>query len=519
MNELLIRGGLVHDGLGGEPSVADVAIEGETIVAVGRDLGTARRVIDADGKMVAPGFIDTHSHSDMVPFMSDAQPFKVLQGVTTEIVGNCGFSFAPLTEESAAVARETFSDLAGGAEIVAGTFGEFLDRMEAAGPTNNIAALVGHNTVRLTANDMERDLKPGALEEMYRLVDDSFAQGAIGFSTGLIYVPGAYSDTEEIVALARAAHRWDRLYTTHMRSEERALPLALDEAIDIGKRAQIRVQISHCKAAGRAQHGNSKLLLSKLHEARANGVDVRGDQYPYLAGATFLSALLPQIAHEGGPDALHRRLRDAGERARLRGLAEDQDAETGTGLWRECLPGDILIVHHRDANAEGKTLAQLSEGRDPWDAMCELLDADITSMMVITLMDEDDVRTIMSDPLIGIGSDNGIPVGLEHPRTWGCFPRLLGRYVRELGLLSWPEAVRKMTSLSAEHFGLTGRGVIAPGAIADVTVFDPETVGHDGTYERPAVDPTGIEHVLIAGEVVVDAGNFSGARSGRVIRA
>ena len=519
MNDLVLRGGLVHDGLGGEPRRADVAIEGDRIVAIGQDLDRARRVIDLDGLVVAPGFIDTHAHSDMIPLMTEPQPFKLLQGVTTEIVGNCGFSFAPLSDESASLAAETFSDLAGGATIEAGTFGDYLERIEAAGPTNNIAALVGHNTVRMTVNGMDRALRPGALEEMYRLVDEAMSAGAIGFSTGLIYVPGTYSETEEVVALARAAHRWGRLYTSHMRSEERALGSALDEAMHVGRSARVRVQISHCKAAGRAQHGNSKLLLEKLHQARVEGIDVRGDQYPYLAGATFLSALLPPSAHEGGPEALRGRLRDPAERGQMRAAAEDQIPESGTGLWRECTPEDVLVVHHRDDAAEGRTLAEISAGGDPWDMLCRLVEADLSAMMVISLMDEDDVRAIMADPLISIGSDNGIPVGLEHPRTWGCFARLLGRYVRELGLLEWSEAIRKMTSSSATHFGLSGRGWVGPGAVADLTVFDPETIGHDGTYQRPDVKPTGIGYVLLAGEVVVDDGAFTGARAGRVLRA
>lgn len=518
MHDLVLRGGLVHDGLGDEPFEADVAIDGDRIAAVAPDVGDARRVIDVNGRAVAPGFIDTHAHSDMVPLMSEPQPFKLLQGVTTEVVGNCGFSFAPLSEGSAALARETFSDLSGGASIQAGSFGDFLDRLDAAGPTNNVAALVGHNTVRMTANGMDRSLGDGALDEMYRLVDESMAAGAIGFSTGLIYVPGTYSDTEEVVALARATHRWGGIYTSHMRSEDRALGAALDEAIAVGKRAQVRVQISHCKAAGRAQHGDSKLLLEKLHAARADGVDLRGDQYPYLAGATFLSALIPPAAHEGGPERLRERLRDDTERARVRAAAEDQGPDTGTGLWREVQPGDVLVVHHRDAGVEGRTLEELAGERDAWDVMCELVERDPTAMMVITLMDEDDVRAIMADPLIGIGSDNGIPRGLEHPRTWGCFARLLGTYVRELGVLDWPEAIRKMTSLSASHFGLTGRGWIGNGAIADVTVFDPETVGHDGTYRRPDVKPAGIDYVLLGGRVVVDEGEFTGDRAGRVLR-
>jgi len=518
MHDLLIRGALVHDGLGNPARTADVAIAGDRIAAVGASLGDARRVIDADGLAVAPGFIDPHAHSDFVPLMDEPQPFKLLQGVTTEVVGNCGFSFAPLTEESAAEARLSFGDLAAGAAIEASTFAEYLARVEAAGPTNHISALVGHNTLRLTANGNAAKLADGALDEMRRLAAEAFEAGAAGLSTGLIYIPGTYSDRDEVVALAEVAHGFDRLYTSHMRDEGPALEEALDEAIEIGRRARVRVQISHCKAAGTASHGKGHVLLDKVHAARLDGVDIRGDQYPYLAGGTFLNALLPADVRDGGIEVFRARLRDPDEVERLRAVATRATDETA-GLWGQTTPEGVLVNRHADPSAVGRTLAQIAGDRDPWLVVCDLIERDPTAMMVVTIMDEEDVRTIMRDPLIGVGSDNGIPEGLDHPRTWGCFPRFLGRYVRELGVVDWPEAIRKMTSGTADQFRLTGRGWLGPGAIADVCVFDPETIGHDGTYEKPDVKPTGIEYVFLAGAVVVDDGAFSGERRGRVIRA
>ncbi len=519
MVDLVLRGGMVHDGLGSPARTADVAVDGHIIVAIEEHAGSARRVIDAAGLAVAPGFIDPHAHSDLIPLMQEAQPFKLYQGVTTEIVGNCGFSFAPLSKDSAAYAKEAFGDLTAGVDVVPGSFDEFLARIEDAGPTNNIAALVGHNTLRLTANGVERPLRDGALDEMRRLADESFAAGAIGFSTGLIYVPGAYSDTEEIVAVASVAHRWQRIYTSHMRDEGIALVQALDEALEIGRRAGVPVEVSHCKAAGRASHGSSKMLLEKLRQARTEGIDVRGDQYPYLAGATFLAALLPPVALEGGIESLRCRLKDTEERRRLRALAEKPADPRGAGLWGQGTPADVLVVRHREPGYVGKTLDRIAAERDPWEVLCELVETDPGAMMVVTLMDEDDVRTIMSDPLISIGSDNGIPDGLDHPRTWGCFPRFLGSYVRELGIVGWPEAIRKMTSSTARQFGLRGRGWLGPGAVADVCVFDPEAIGHDGTYLEPDVRPTGIRQVLLAGVPVVEDGEFTGERHGRVVRA
>lgn len=518
MHDIALKGGLLHDGVGSEPRAADVAIAGGRIISVGPDHGEARRTIDIDGLAVAPGFIDPHAHSDMIPLMAEPQPFKLLQGVTTEIVGNCGYSFAPLSEASAAEATKAFGDLAAENEVLPGSFADYLSRIEDAGPTNHIAALVGHNTLRLTANGVGRTLREGALEEMCALADEAFAAGAAGLSTGLIYAPGAYSDTDEVVALAKVARRWGRPYTTHMRDEERELGSALDEAIEIGRRAGVRVQISHCKAAGRAMHGKGSMLLDKLHGARVAGVDIRGDQYPYLAGGTFLGALFPPEAQDDGVDAMVARLGDPAERARLRAIAEDETRSMGAGLWREVTPADVLVIRHADPANVGKTLEQIAGDGDTWEVLCATVVGDPLAMMVVTLMDEDDVRTIMADPLISVGSDNGMPYGLDHPRTWGCFPRFLGHYVRELGLLQWPEAIRKMTSSTAAQFGLAGRGFIAPGAIADVCVFDPGTIGHDGTYTKPDVRPDGIAYVLLEGTVVVDEGAFTGERHGRVLR-
>ena len=518
MHDLLLRGGVVYDGLGSEPMRADVAIDGDRVTAVGRDVGSARRSLDVDGLAVAPGFVDPHAHSDMVQLGNEPQPFKLLQGVTTEIVGNCGFSFAPLSPEAAKEAKAAFGDLAADSEIRAGSFADFLTRLEEAGPTNNVAVLVGHNTLRLTANGVEQELRPGALDEMRRLADEAFAAGAAGLSTGLIYVPGAYSNTDEVVALATVAHRWGRPYTTHMRDEGPELIAALDEAIEIGRRARVAVQISHCKAAGRTSHGNSRLLLDKLHEARVAGIDVRGDQYPYLAGGTFLAALLPPQAQVGGVEALRSRMTDPVERAALRAVAEDPSRTIGAGLWGQAQPADVLVIRHRAPGHPGQTLQALAAGRDPWEALCDLVAVDPSAMMVITLMHEDDVRAIMADSIVSIGSDSGVPEGLDHPRTWGCFPHFLGRYVRELGVVSWAEAVRKMTSASTGQFSLIGRGWLGEGSVADVCVFDPDTVGHAGTYVEPAATPTGIVHVVLGGDVVVTGGEFTGERRGRVLR-
>ena len=519
MHDLLLHGGTVHDGLGTPGLTADVAISGDTVTAIGQELGPARRVIDVTGLAVAPGFLDPHCHSDLVPFFDEPQPFKLRQGVTTEIVGNCGFSFAPLDAAAIEAAGPLLNDLTGEVRLRPRSFAEYFADVAAAGPTNHIAALVGHNTLRITANGMDAVLSDGALERMCRLADEAFAAGAIGLSSGLIYPPGCFGDTAELVALARVAHRWNRPYTTHMRNEDAALGEALDEAIEVARLARVRLQVSHCKVAGRAYHGAAGMLLGKLHEARRNGVDVRGDQYPYRAGATFLGAMLPGAAHIGGPARLQERLADPAERAALRALAGDSSVTVNVGFWRHAEPGDVLITSHGSRpELVGRTLAEASGEADAWETLCELLRADPGAGMVITLMAEEDVRVIMADPLVGIGSDNGEPTGFGHPRTWGCFPQLLGEYVRENRILSLPEAIRKMTSATADQFGLAGRGYLGRGAIADIAVFDPATVGHPGTYAQPDAAPTGIPYVLLAGHVVIDGGEFTGERRGAVLR-
>ncbi|MCZ9883176.1 N-acyl-D-amino-acid deacylase family protein [Arthrobacter sp. B2a2-09] len=513
MHDLILTGGEIHDGFGSAPITADVAVTNGRITAVGTDLGPARRTFDTTGLVVAPGFVDAHSHSDKVPFLPDPQPFKLFQGVTTEIIGNCGFSPGPtnpaVTESGAVtLGKQEFR-----------TFGEYLDAAEAAGPSNHLAALVGHNTVRMAVAGMELELPPGGLDRMCDLIEEAFAAGAVGFSSGLEYVPGAYADRAELIALARVARRYGGTYATHSRSESEGLADALDEAVDVARSAGIRLQYSHCKASGRAVHGSSLLILEKLAAARRSGVDAKGDQYPYQAFATDLLAMLPPAACEGGVEAMRARLSDPATRASLQAVAENPHTGMGVGLWREVHPEDVQILRHTDPAVTGRRLAQVLNGRKPWDALCDLLIADPHANTVCHTMDEGDVLSIMADPLVAIGSDGGSPVGPNHPRAFGTFPTFLGTYVRDRGVVDLPEAIRKVSSATAGQFGLTDRGWLGRGAAADLVAFDPATIGHAGTYERPDVRPTGMVHVLLDGEPVIIDGEFTGARRGRMLRS
>jgi N-acyl-D-amino-acid deacylase len=513
---LLLKGGTVFDGLGSPGRVADVAVVGGRVVAVGGDPPPGLRRVDCRDRYVAPGFVDTHAHSDLVHLLEEPQPFKLLQGVTTEVVGNCGLTFAPLDPASAEVAAELWSSLAGGVPIEPSGFGALAGRLDRAGPANNLALLVGHGTLRLTVNGLDEELRPGAAERMAALAAEAFQAGAVGLSSGLIYVPGSYAGTGELVALARVAAGYGGTYATHMRDEGPHLAAALDEAVTIARAAGVRLQVSHCKAAGRTAHGGGPMLLERLAAARLEGVDAQGDQYPYDAGATVLSTLLPPAVAAGGTEAMRARLRDPAARAALRAQAER--GRIGDGSWAEADPADVLLTSHSDPAVVGRTLADAAAGRDPWDTLCELVAGDPAAAIVIRLMREDDVRAILASPLVGIGSDNGPPAGLQHPRTWGCFPRLLGRYVREEQVLTWEQAIRKATWLGARQFRLDGRGLLVEGAVADLCVFDPATVGHDGTYLDPDAPTTGIEHVVLAGDLVVEHGQFTGRRAGRVLR-
>lgn len=512
MHDLIIRGGTVYDGFGGSGITADVAVAEGRVAAIGTDLGPARECIAADGLAVTPGFVDPHTHSDIVPFMSDPQPFKLLQGVTTEIVGNCGYTCAPThPDHSAEIAAEM--------EYVFPRFADYLDAVDAAGPTNHLAALVGHNTLRIAVAGFEQKLPPGGLERMCEFADEAFAAGAVGWSSGLEYVPGAYAARDELIALARVARRWGATYATHMRNEGEGVLAAVDEAIAVAQAAGVRLQVSHCKASGHAAHGAAHRLLARIIQARLSGVDVLGDMYPYEACSTGLVAVLPTIASEGGESKLLERLTDPQERQWLRRIAEDPVEFVGAGLWREIRPDDLTVTQHADQAVAGRTLADIAGGRDPWESLCDLIRADPAAGTVLHVMRADDVETFMQSPLISIGSDNDVPAGLVHPRTYGTFPRFLGTYVRGRQIVSLGEAVRKMTSANASQFGLADRGWLGRGAAADICVFDPAVVDHAGDYSRPETPPVGMHWVLLEGLPVIRDGQFTGERRGRLLRA
>jgi N-acyl-D-aspartate/D-glutamate deacylase len=415
-------------------------------------------------------------------------------------------------------------------------FAGFSARLEAAGPVSNIAQLTGHGALRVAALGFEqRAPSRDELATMQRLLAESLEQGALGLSSGLIYAPGVYSETEELVALGAELRRQDRLYTSHIRGETSTLFEALREAISIGERNGVRVQVSHLKAAGRGNHGRADELLAELERARARGVEVTADVYPYDAGSTRLAALLPPWCHAGGRSRLLERIAAPANLRRLRREFEEGlpgwDNLAGAAGWDQ-----TFVATADNPEYVGRSIAELSErfGRPEVDQLCQvLLDEGGRPTTVVTMMAESDVRAILAHPLTMIGSDAIISWGKPHPRLWGTYPRVLGHYARDLRLFSQAEAkrstryptsgqsqaVRKMTSFPAQKFRLWDRGLIRPGLAADLVVFDPATVKDRATYQEPEQPPVGLPHVLVNGVFAVRDGAYTGARAGQVLLA
>ncbi len=478
------------DGSGRPGFRADVAVAGDRIVEVGTLRAEAARTIDAAGCVVAPGFVDVHTHDDLALVREPAVDFKVMQGVTTEIVGNCGVGPAPASEAYLEFYRTVLGSILGPVDVAEWTTTEeYYRAVEEAGPSLNVASFVPHNTLRFLAMGMER--RPPSASELGAMKDllaAGLEAGALGLSSGLIYPPGMFADTEELIELARVAAEYEGMYASHIRDEGDGLLEAVEEAIRIGEEGGVRVEISHLKAAGRRNWGRVEESLRRIEGARARGADVTADVYPYTAGSTSL-----------------------GVAVLMRGSEE----------WE---PEEVLISSVRHQHRyEGMNLAEIARemGLPPVEAAQRLLEEEENAVVaVVFMMSEEDVQRVMSHELTMFGSD-GIPTpgGKPHPRLYGTFPRVLGRYVREMGLLSLEEAVRKMTSLPAGKHGLAERGELRPGWLADLVVFDPATVTDTATYEEPRQHPAGIRYVIVNGRVVVDEGVHTGASAGRVLRA
>jgi N-acyl-D-aspartate/D-glutamate deacylase len=490
--DVVIRGGTVYDGTGAPGVRADVGVRGDRVVSVGTIAERGTDEIDARGRAVAPGFIDVHSHDDYAVLLEPEMPFKVLQGVTSDVVGNCGSGVVPF--DAGLVRFRRIHPDANPAPWDG--FAAYLDRVDTVRPSCNVAVLIGHGSLRRGAMGNEQRA-PGVaeLDRMKAWVREGVSAGAVGLSTGLIYEPSRYAKTDEIVTLARElGGAAGGLYATHMRNEADGLLDAVREAIRVGEEAGVPVQISHHKASGRRNWGRVRESLALIEEARARGLDVTADQYPYTAGSTSLAAVIQNGAFRS-------------------------DSPGGLGQLEG---GDVLVASApKHPEWESRTIGTLASewDVDPETAAQRIVDAEGDACWVVVFtMDERDVKLVMAHPTTMIGSD-GVPSGGNpHPRLYGCFARVLGRYVREEKVFDLPTALHRMTGMPAAKFQLRDRGVIRPGAYADLVVFDPARIDDVATYGEPRCSPTGIHAVYVNGAAVVRDGRHTGARPGRALR-
>ncbi len=497
--DVLITGGTIVDGSGASSRSGDVAIKDGRIVSIGRlSRATATERIDARGLVVAPGFIDVHTHADDIARTPGAENF-VRMGATSIVAGNCGGSALDV--------------------------GEALTNIKQSGTAINFATLIGHNTVRRAAmGNARRDPTVAELAKMKSLVWKAMADGAVGFSTGLEYVPGTYAKTSEILELARVAANAGGLYASHMRNEGKELEAAVEETIQIGEQAMCRVEISHLKVDSPSRWGASGSALSLIDAARKRGVDVKADQYAYTAASSTLGIRFPSWVLEGDKDAVAARLTDPVMWERIK--AEMRALLAGRGF--PDLAFAVVASHAADPSLNGLSLKQVAarqQGSDSLDAQIEAARQMMIhggASMVYHLMSDGDVDRIMRHPQVGVASDSSVLTpgdGVPHPRGYGNTVRVLGEYVRKRHVISLEEAVRKMTSLPAEHFRFARRGLLKQGYAADVTVFDPETVSDAATFEKPHAYALGVPYVLVNGVVVVRKGEQTSARPGQVLQS
>jgi N-acyl-D-amino-acid deacylase len=528
MLDIRIRNATVIDGTGHPRRKADVAVADGKIVRVAPSIEQeAVATIDAEGLCLAPGFIDPHSHSEIALVAGPRAESKIRQGVTTEVVGNCGTSSAPLL--GAASEEEVKAHAhAIGVDVDWTTMDGYISRLKRQGVAVNVVPLVGHNTVRGCVLGYD-DVQPTREQQsaMERLVADAMEQGARGLSTGLYYPPGFYAHTDEAAGLARAAARYGGIYASHIRSESDLLREAVAEAIEIGEKSGARVEIAHVKLEGFRNWEGVDRLFAMLEDAEKRGVRIGCDQYPYVASSTWLAALFPYWAQAGGHHAVAQRAAGAASRAELRQdwLANrvDWDNRGGVKEWSDILVTDCAGRHE----IEGLTIAQIAdaEHKDPLDVLFDLIAvSDGEGSAVWFDQSEPNVRALMQSRFIvtcsdgyAVQPDGPLGRGKPHPRSYGTFPRVLGKYVREENVLSLEEAIRRMTSVTAERYGLSNRGTIREGACADLVLFDPRTVSDRATFAQPHQFPAGIPYVIVNGVVTIDKGQHTGKLAGLVL--
>jgi N-acyl-D-amino-acid deacylase len=527
--DLLITGGQIIDGSGGPWFAGSVAVKDGRIADVGRlPNATARQVIDAKGLVVSPGFIDLHSHSDFTLLVDGAAQSKIRQGVTTEILGEAS-SAAPVLGPVAGDFDKSLRPL--GLQRDWTTYAEYFARLERQGISVNVASYVGSGQVRnCVMGNVDRAPTAQEIEKMKDLIEQAMRDGAIGLSSGLIYPPNSYARTEELIALAKVAAKYGGIYASHIRSESDTSLAAIDEAIAVSEKGGLPTHLFHFKKYGRNNWGRMAQQVERIQAARDRGVDITADQYPYIAAMTGLEMCIPPKYMEGTSEDFVARLKDPKVRAEIRraiegGLPGWGDNEVkSVGGWHGVLVAALQKPENK--KYEGRRMDEVAKamGKDPLDALCDLLISEGGSAEGVYFgMNAADVELAMKQPWVGIGSDGSavnpgmVFIGKPHPRFYGTFPRVLGYYVREQKVLTLAEAIRKMTSFSAAVTGLPDRGLLRPGLAADITVFDPATVTDRATFENPLQYSVGIQSVIVNGTVVLNKGEHTGAKPGRVL--
>jgi len=524
--DVLIRNGEVIDGTGAPRRQADVAVRDGFIAEVGDVRGWEADVtLDAGGLVVAPGFIDMHTHSDLSLLLNPRAESHIRQGVTTEVIGMCGFSPAPAPGPRADAIRAIFGVWGREVEWSWGSYGEYLDSLRRKGTSVNVVPVVGQGVIR--AGVVGEDNRPASAAELQRMqaaVGQALEDGAFGLSTGLYYAPSMFANTDELAALASAMTDRRGIYFSHIRGEGANLFNAVAEAIEIGRRAEVPVEIAHFKAEGRAHWGKTAEALALVDEARAAGVQVGFDVYPYTAWNTGLGQTLPAWAREGDLETVLGRLTDPVTRARL--IAEiAQEAEADPGHWEQRILASAATERNRAF--QGMTIAEIAakRGTPPIETVLDVLvEERMDAGMVGFGMCEEDVSRVLAHPVATIGSDSAAaaPYGIlgqghPHPRTYGSFARVLGHYARDQKLFSLEEAIAKMTGRPAAHLGLTDRGRIAPGLAADIAIFDPDSVADTATYQQPQQYAVGVRWVVVNGVIELDGQDHRERSAGRVL--
>jgi N-acyl-D-amino-acid deacylase len=520
---IVLRGGTVVDGSGAPAVRADVALDGARIAAIGANL--AGDAVDCAGCVVAPGFIDTHSHSDLKVLSEPTLPMKVRQGITLEVLGQDGISVAPVRAEERPSWRQKLSGLLGdfGVEWDWTSVADYLGRVQAGRPAPDVAYLVPHGALRqYVVGGEDRPATATELETMRVLLRTSLARGGRGLSTGLIYPPCCYADTEELIHLGRVLAEAERPLVVHMRSESDRIQEAIREMVRVAGESGCTVHISHLKIAGRDNWDKQPAVLGLIAQAHGRGLRFTADLYPYAAGSTLLGAILPPLAHAGGPEATLARLRDPDQRMLLRRMLSERGPVDWDNFWKWSGPEGIVvsdIPSGRHPEWLGKSLAEIARlsERDVFDTAFDLLEEERLGVAMVSFsQDEGVMERFLSQPYVNVCTD-GLLGGRPHPRAYGTYPRILGRYVREKKLLTLEEAVRKMTSQAAAAVGLADVGLVEEGLRANLVVFDPEKVADRATFEDPVQFPVGIRDVLVGGEFVVRGGELTGQRPGRVV--